>query len=355
MSGQGSWRMMGRGERVVALGRVAGVSLLATAAGIGCSALGERRPPPLPAAVTGERRETDQRAGRLSYYVDGAGPPLLLIHSINAAGSAYEVRPIFEHERTQRRVFAVDLPGFGFSDRSPRNYNPKLYVDAIDDMLDVIAADCGPQPVDALALSLSSEFLARAAVAQPERFRTVALVTPTGFDEASARRQGRPGETREVPGLYAFFTFPLWSQGFYDLLVSKPSIRFFLKKTFGSKDIDEGLASYDYLTTHQPGAKNAPYAFVSGRLFSADSRAIYQELTMPVWLAYGTRGDFGDFSAVGWAKERANWTVEAYETGALPFFEKPEAFFQSYDRFLAEAPSPAGVYPSASDARSPSP
>ncbi len=336
MAGRVEQRVMRR-ERVGALGRVAGVSLLATAAGIGCSAVGVRQPPPLPAAVSGERRETDQRAGRLSYYVDGAGPPLLLIHSINAAGSAYEVRPIFEHERARRRVFAVDLPGFGFSDRSPRRYEPRLYVDAIQDMLDVIAADCGPEPVDALALSLSSEFLARAAVERPERFRTLALVTPTGFDQASVRRQGRPGETREVPGLYAFFTFPLWSQGFYDLLVSRPSIRFFLKKTWGSKEIDEGLASYDYLTTHQPGARNAPYAFVSGRLFSTDIRQVYQELRMPVWLAYGTRGDFGDFSGAGWTAGRANWTVEAYETGALPFFEQPDAFLRSYDRFLARA------------------
>ena len=137
--------------------------------------------------------------------------------------------------------------------------------------------------------------------------------------------------------------------------MSKPSIRFFLRKTWGSKDIDEGLASYDYLTTHQPGAKNAPYAFVSGRLFSTDIRAVYQQLTLPVWLAYGVRGDFGDFSGAGWTAGRANWTVEPYATGALPFFEQPDAFLQSYDRFLAQGPRPADGYPSASDARSPSP
>ena len=40
-------------------------------------------------------RSTAGRAG-LSYYVAGAGAPMLLVHSINAAGSAYEVKPIFE-------------------------------------------------------------------------------------------------------------------------------------------------------------------------------------------------------------------------------------------------------------------
>ena len=44
----------------------------------------------LPHAVPGERHELASRAGRLSYYADGSGQPLLLVHSVNAAGSAYD-------------------------------------------------------------------------------------------------------------------------------------------------------------------------------------------------------------------------------------------------------------------------
>ena len=257
--------------------------------------------PVLPPALDASRREVYGRSGRLSFYVEGAGAPLLLVHSINAAGSAYEVKPIFERLVGSRQVYAVDLPGFGFSDRSKRQYSPRLYTDAIHDMLGVIAKDGnGEKPIDALAVSLGSEFLARAAVERPDRFRTLTLVTPTGFSKGSEHLRGRAGETREVPGLYRFFTFPLWSQAIYDLLVSKPSIRYFLRKTFGSDNYDEGLAAYDYLTSHQPGAKNAPYAFVSGKLFSKDIRVIYERLGLPVWMPHGTKGDFGDFSEAGW-------------------------------------------------------
>ncbi len=48
-------------------------------------------------ALDAERREVEGRAGRVSFYVAGDGPPLLLIHSINAAGSAYEIKPISRH------------------------------------------------------------------------------------------------------------------------------------------------------------------------------------------------------------------------------------------------------------------
>ena len=256
---------------------------------------------PLRPAFAAERRELNGRAGRLSYYVAGSGSPLLLVHSINAAGSAYEVRPIFEHQQARRRVYAVDLPGYGFSDRSPRAYTIRLFVDAVHDMLDAIAADGGPGPIDALAISLSSEFLARAATERPDPPRTLALVTPTGFSRTYRHLDASEAGTREVPGLYRLFTFPVWTKGFYNLLVSRRSIRYFLEKTWGSKQIDEGVLDYDYLTTHQPGARHAPYAFVSGRLFSKDIRSVYERLAMPVWMPHGTRGDFQDFSEAEWA------------------------------------------------------
>ena len=51
--------------------------------------------PALPAAVSGERFEFDSPAGRLSCYAAGKGPPLLLVvHSVNAAASAAEVRSL---------------------------------------------------------------------------------------------------------------------------------------------------------------------------------------------------------------------------------------------------------------------
>ncbi len=291
---------------------------------------------PLPAALMAERREINGTAGRLSYYVAGNGPPMLLVHSINAAGSAYEVRPIFERMIGTQRVYAVDLPGFGLSDRSDRSYTPRLYTDALHDMLAEIAKDHGDAPVDALAISLSAEFLARAAVERPERFRSLAFVTPSGFSKRSGHF-GRKRKTREVPGVYAFVTFPLWSNALYNALVSKPSIRFFLRKTFGSDDYDKGLAAYDYLTTHQPGAKNAPFAFVAGRLFSADIRDLYERLTLPVWMTRATKGDFSDSSEAGWTRARPNWSVETIDAGALPHFEYPEKFVDDYRRFLAES------------------
>jgi pimeloyl-ACP methyl ester carboxylesterase len=312
------------------------IVLLSLTGLLGCRLLFAPRTEALPPAVSGERFEFTSNAGRLSYYVTGTGRPLLLIHSINAAASAYEVRPIYEHYKHTRRVYAIDLPGFGFSERSPRDYTPRLYTDAILAMLDTIQREHGPEPVDVLALSLSSEFLARAASERPELFRTLALISPTGFN-GTAPRLGPPGSTLGSPLVRDLFSFPLWRRPFFELLNTRASARFFLEKTFGSKQIDEGLAEYDYQTAHQPGAEYAPFAFVSGLLFSADINRIYDALTQPILMIHGNRGDFVDFRNKGRVENLPNWTVVEYSTGALPHFENLNVFVEQYDAFLQES------------------
>jgi hypothetical protein len=296
----------------------------------------------LPAPVSGQRHELGGTVGRLTYYsaapeADGLFPPLLLIHSINAAGSAYEIQPLYEHYRQSRTVYALELPGFGHSERGKRQYTVRMMTDAILIMIKEIQNVHGRDPIDALALSLSSEFLARGVTEAPLGFRSVALVSPTGFRSLDATTKWRNG-TRGKPWLRALFEFPLWSEAFFRLLTSRAGIRYFLRKTWGSPGIDEGLADYDYLTTHQPGARHAPYCFVSGYLFSQDIIRLYHSLTLPVWMAHGVRGDFVDYSNETLVKGRANWTIQVFPTGALPHFEAKGAFLQAYDAFLAGAP-----------------
>jgi pimeloyl-ACP methyl ester carboxylesterase len=292
----------------------------------------------LPPALTGERRDLGSIAGRLSYYI--AGPPraggsipLLLLHSINAAGSAYEVKPLFERYQARRVVYALELPGFGFSDRSDRRYRARLMTDAIHAMVKEIRQLHGQTMIDALAVSLSSEFLARAASEEPNVFRSLALVSPTGFDRR-APYTGATGSTRGNAALYAALNVPLWRDGVFRLLTSRVSIRYFLEKTWGSKEIDEGLLNYDYLTTHQPGAYHAPYDFVSGFLFSGDISNIYDALKLPIWMSHGVRGDFTDYSWKGNVERKSNWVVNEFPTGALSYFEMTGLFVQRYETFL---------------------
>jgi pimeloyl-ACP methyl ester carboxylesterase len=291
---------------------------------------------PLPPALSGTRETLEIAAGRINCYRAGqsGARPLLLIHSVNAAASAYEVRPLFEHYAGARPVCAVELPGYGFSDRPDQIYTPRLMTDAVLTAAREVARRYGGR-IDALALSLSSEFLARAAVEQPDLFRSVAIVSPTGFNR-STPEHAPAGSTRVMPGLRNFLRFKPWRRALFAALTSRPSIRFFLEKTWGSKQIDDGMVAYDYATAHQPGAEHAPYCFVSGFLFSRDIRSIYRALACPVWMLHGTRGDFVDYSGADAFKDRPGWEIYVLEAGALPHFERLEVFVHAYDAFCAK-------------------
>ena len=296
--------------------------------------------------LQGERVELSNiRMGRVAFYagaprsVAHAEPPLLLVHSVNAAATAYEMKPIFEHYRELRAVYALDLPGFGLSDRSERKYTPRLMTDAVLAAVREVQRRHDDAPIDVMALSLGCEFAARAAMEMPNAFRSVALISPTGLDRRAERvaRNSGADKTRAMPWLHAFFTFPLWKRGFFSALTSRASIRFFLQKTWGRKDIDEGLLDYDYITTHQPGAENAPYYFVSGYLFSTDAIDLYRSLAMPVWLSHGVRGDFVDYDQKRLIQRLPNWSIDVFQTGAMPHFEKLAEFVARYEAFLQRA------------------
>jgi len=298
----------------------------------------------MPAPLSGRRVElADKRVGRIVLYGEGptssgaAAPPLLLVHSVNAAATAYEMKPLFEHYRGRRAVYALDLPGFGLSDRSDRKFTPRLMTDAIHAAVHEIQRAHGDAAaIDLVALSLGCEFAARAATETPNAFRSVALISPTGFDRRAARAAQHVGAdaTRAMPWLHGLLNFPLWKRGLFSALTSRASIRFFLQKTWGAKEIDEGLLEYDYMTAHQPGAENAPYYFVSGYLFSTDAMKLYQNLSMPVWMSHGVRGDFVDYQQKPLVQRLSNWTISVFQTGAMPHFERPAEFVALYETFL---------------------
>jgi pimeloyl-ACP methyl ester carboxylesterase len=300
----------------------------------------------LPHSLSGERREIrDQEAGLVSYYVDGLDrvehtdaelepPPLLLIHSINAAASAHEVKPVYDAFKTQRPTYAIDLPGFGHSERSERFYGQDLMVAALEAVIAEIRATHGPRAIDALAISLASEFLAKTASAHPVSLRSLAMVSPTGFAE-NAAREGRPDESIGRAGLYRFLSTPLLGRGLFRLLTTPPSIRFFLRRTWGSKQIDEKMFRVSCRVARFSGAHHAPFHFIAGYLFSADIAPVYRALKQPVWLSRGVRGAFDDYERLDSVENQPNWHITTFQTGAMPHFERPSEFLESYQRFIA--------------------
>lgn len=286
--------------------------------------------PALRPALSGERRFLDLPGSlRVAYYADprGAGRPLILTSSVNAAASAYEMKPLWDAYAGTRPLYALEWPGFGSSGRPDVRYTPELMAEALTALVARIGTD-----VDVVALSLGSEFAARAALAEP-RIRSLVLISPSGLGQP---RGGTQEASAEDGGERLYRRLRAVGTPLYALLRTRPSIELFLDRSFRGP-VDLGLVEYSLETTRQPGAKNAPLSFISGVLFTPDAyRDLYSRLTVPVLVLYDRDG-FVSFDRLGqFAARPGVSTVRIEGTDGLPHFERLPEVRSALDAFWAQ-------------------
>lgn len=278
---------------------------------------------PLSPALDGSLRTFQNRHGhRVAYYKSRDNivmptnlRPLVLIHSINAAASAYELRPLFEQFSLSRPTYVLEWPGFGQSQRGKLNYSARLYIDTLTDFLLLLTKDhCA---VDLVALSLSGEIAAAVAKDRPSLVHTLTLLSPTGLGREPHRDQASPVVEQ-------LLTKMPWSRALFRLLCSHASIQYFLRKSFVGP-VDEGLQAYCHETAHQPGAEYAPWAFLAGRFpVSEVFERVYSELRTPTLILYD-KDAYTSFDRLGELLLRNQWvrSIRVPHTCGLPHWDSP--------------------------------
>ncbi len=285
---------------------------------------------PLPPALSAPLVEWQSAAaGTVRYYADtqAAGKPLLLLHSMNAAPSAMEIKPLFEHYRQRRPVYAPDLPGFGQSERADRSYSGEFYAEVISAFLNEVVGG----EADVVALSTSAEFAARASLSQ-DKVTSLILISPTGF---GARPP--PGPATQDKLLRVFRT-PVLGKALYATLTVKPSIRFFLNKNFIGKPPAE-MVDYGHRTTKAPGAHHAPFHFLAMKLFTANAvDALYRQVKIPTLVLYDEDPNISFERLPGVLEDCANWReARIRPTLGMPHWDEPAQTAAAMDAFWADS------------------
>ncbi len=123
-------------------------------------------------------------------------------------------------------------------------------------------------------------------------------------------------------------------RGLYRTLTSRPSIRYFLGKAFEGSAPDE-MIDYAYATAHQPGARHAPFCFLSMGLFSPDACSdLYRPLPVPGLVIYDRDPNVTFTRLPALLESAPQWRAQRIApTLGLPHWEQTEATCAALESF----------------------
>ncbi|MEI1376581.1 alpha/beta hydrolase [Nostoc sp. UHCC 0926] len=254
--------------------------------------------------------------------------PLLFLHNFGGGASAYEWSKVYPAFASNYHILAPDLIGWGESAHPVRDYKIRDYLSTIAEF---IIQTCR-QPVTVVASSLTAAFAIRLAIVQPNLFKALFLVCPSGFDDFGE------GAGRRLP--LSVINTPLLDNFIYILgAENEIAVRNFLQSFLFAKSqrVSQEMVEAYLTSAQQPNAKFAALSFLRGDLYF-DLSLYIQQLTIPTRIFWGEKAQFTNIKL---GRRLANLNVSAIrdfyaiaDAGILPHLEIPEVLIGLLQRYL---------------------
>jgi pimeloyl-ACP methyl ester carboxylesterase len=303
-----------------ALFKITAVATIASFATVGCAEF-QRRDERLqmPASASGQRM-TVASSRRMYVEARGAGPltPVLFVHGFASNRETWTtIEPTL---RAQRRTVAVDLPGFGLSDRFEGDYSPEALADDLASVLTQLnIAQC-----DIVAHSWGSSVTLAFALRHPARVRRLVLIGAWVFEE-------------QIPPFFRWAREPGVGEGLFGLfyaerLDDRAGLGFAAGTEVSQQTVDSIERSLE-----RPGTVRAALAAVRGQYF-VHLEQQYHRVTASTLVVYGDedRVALPRYGARLANELPAGRYVSVPRAGHFPMFESAGTVRALVEAFLAD-------------------
>jgi pimeloyl-ACP methyl ester carboxylesterase len=217
---------------------------------------------------------------RLRVFDQGQGPAVVLLHGFASSLQTWEkVIPLLSSDH---RVIALDLKGFGWSDRPEGDYSPSAQARLVLALLDQL----GVGKADLVAHSWGSAVALSCALQAPERVGRLVLYSAWVFDE-------------QLPMFMRWAQLPGLGEALYALFYDqRPDDRMALS-FYDPRNLPEDLIEGVERALERPGTKAAALAATRGQNFQElqERYGAIRQATLLLWgredavslLKYGER------------------------------------------------------------------
>ncbi len=258
----------------------------------------------------------------------GEGPAVVFVHGLSGSWTNWlEQIPVFAEER---RVIALDLPGFGHSPMPAEEISISAYARLLDRLLDQL----GVSGAAVVGNSMGGFISAELAIAFPQRVERLVLISAAGL---STYRD--PRTLRAVPALRRLdgrlSASTAWLASRSEALARRERVREGALKVavHHASRLPAALAAEQMKGAGKPG-------FLQGLLaiLHYDVRERFPEIACPTLIVWGSEDRLiGVRDADVFAELIPNSRKVVYEdTGHMAMLERPAAFNDLLEGFLSE-------------------
>ncbi|PRQ47570.1 putative chlorophyllase [Rosa chinensis] len=286
------------------------------------------------------------RGHKIHYVVQGEGPAVLLIHGFGA--SSFHWRYNIPELAKKYKVYAVDLLGFGWSEKALVEYDAMIWKDQVVDFLKEIVKE----PTVLVGNSLGGFTALVAAVGLPEQVVGVALLNSAGqFGNANSE----PEKSDEETVLQKFIIKPLKEVfqrvvlGFLFWQAKQPArIESVLKSVYkNTSNVDDYLVESITMPAADPNAGEVYYRLMT-RFMSNQTKytldSILSKMSCPLLLLWGDLDPWVGPAKANRIKEfYPNSTLVNLQAGHCPHDEVPELVNKALLEWLSTSTAEASL------------
>lgn len=268
------------------------------------------------------------RFGKVKYRKKGTGSPLLLIHDLTIGSSSYEYKKLIDKLSESYEVYAIDLLGYGLSEKLNITYTNYFYVQMVIDFIKNVIG----KKTDIITSGDSAAIAVMAAHNDEEVIQRIIMINPQNINKLNLS----PSKKTRIQKF--IFEIPVIGTLIYNIETGyEKTLERFREEYFYDKSLVSGTVVSTYVEASHYKDYKSKYSYASyiGRFTNTNIIHAIKQIDNCIYIIYGDSIEGIETTTDTYISlNNSIEKISIEKTRKLPHFEKPAEVYKQIKIFL---------------------